>query len=144
MNKLFILRDRENAEFLWVFLRRNWQHAADSGKPLAVQITDAKAKRSSQANRRYWAILNQISEEGWIEGWQYAAEIWADFFKRRFIGIIDLPGGGSMAESSAKLNQAEFAQYVLHVETFASCELGLTLVEDIGPMGGFRRKGPRF
>ena len=138
MIKLFVLREKKNAEYLWVFLRRNWEAMAKQGKPLAVQITEAKATRSSHANRRYWAILNQISEEGWIEGRQYSAEVWHDFFKRRFIGIIDIPGGSSMSESSAKLNTAEFAEYVLRVEMFASCELGITLVEDIEPTGGAR------
>ena len=75
---------------------------------MTVEIRETKAKRSSQANRRYRAILNQISEDGWIEGRQYSADIWHEFMKRRFIGTLDLPAGGSMAESSASLNTAAF------------------------------------
>ena len=102
---------------------------------MTVEIRDTKAKRSTQANRRYWAILNQIADEAWLEGRQYSADVWHEFMKRRFVGTVDLPGGVSMAESSAHLNTAEFAVFTEKVEVFAATELGITLVEDIEPAG---------
>lgn len=103
---------------------------------MTVEVKESKAKRSSQANRRYWAILQQIADDAWMEGRQYAADpVWHDFFKRRFIGVIDGPCGTSSAESTTKLNTKEFAQYVEKVEVFAATELGICLVEDIKPTG---------
>ena len=102
----------------------------------AVEIKEHKAKRSAEANRRYWAILAQIAEDGWIEGRRYSAEVWHEFAKRRFIGVIDGPGGISIAESSSRLNTKEFADYVQKVEVWAATELGITLTE---PIEDYRR-----
>ena len=102
---------------------------------MVVEIRPNKAKRSAEQNRRYWAILNQVSEDAWLEGRQYSSDIWHEFMKRRFIGQIDGPGGISIAEASSKLNTAEFAHYCEMVEVFAATDLGITLTENIEPMG---------
>ena len=135
MLKQFFLREPRHLEALLAFLDQNWKAMADQGTPMAVTLTDAKAKRSTQANRYYWALLNQIAEDAWIEGRQYSAEVWHDYMKRRFIGSIDLPGGQTMAESSASLNTAEFAKYTEQVEVCAAQELGVTLLENLEPIG---------
>ena len=130
MIKVFILQPEPHP------CRRNVlnyiQHCPDG---LTVEIRDTKATRSTQANRRYWAILNQIASDAWIEGRQYSADVWHELVKRRFIGCIDLPSGQTMAESSANLNTAEFALFTEKVEVFAATELGITLVEDAECIG---------
>ena len=102
---------------------------------MAVEIHEVKARRSIQANRRHWALMNQISEEAWIEGRQYSPEVWHEFFCRRFIGVIDLPGGTSMAESSSILNSKEFSEFDQKIEVYMSTELGLIPIEVIEPIG---------
>jgi hypothetical protein len=47
-------------------------------------------------------------------------------FKRQFIGVIELPNGQVIGESSAKLSTAEFSEFCGQVEAFAATELGVT------------------
>lgn len=100
-----------------------------------VDIHEAKVKRTSRANRRHWAIMRQISEEAWIEGRQYSQEVWHDFFCRRFLGVIDLPGGASMAESSASLRTDEFCLFDQKIEAYMGQELGLIPIEPMEQLG---------
>ena len=102
---------------------------------MEVEIHTKRVKRSNAANRYDGQILQQISEEGWIEGRRYSAEVWHEWMKRRFIGVIDLPCGGSMAESSAKLTQPEFTLYVQKVEVHAASELRIEFTTNIQPQG---------
>lgn len=135
MLRQFFLRERQNLDCLLSFIAQNWEAMAKTKAPMAITITDTKAKRSSQANRYYWAVLNQISEDAWMDGRQYSADVFHEYFKRQFIGVIDLPGGHSMAESTTKLDTAEFAAYVRKIEFFAAQELGVQLVDMSTPSG---------
>lgn len=134
MKGLFILREERNAQALYSFLKANWRACADNGKPLAIQITDAKAKRSTQANRYYRAVLQQIEEQAWILGRQFSADAWHEMFKQKFIGIIDLPNGGTIGQSSTTLNTEEFSIYTQQVEAFGA-SLGVQFMDLEQPVG---------
>lgn len=113
---------------LWSFLKANWKTLANQGRPLAVTVTEYKSKRSIEQNKRYWAVLQQISEQAFLEGVCYNAEAWHEYFKRMFIGCIDLPDGGSLGQSSTLLTVAEFADYMTKVEVYAASELGVEIL----------------
>ena len=102
------------------------QNAPDG---MEVEIRAKRVQRSSEANRHYWAMLQQIAQDGWIDGRRFTAETWHEFYKRRFIGIIDGPCGTSIAESSSKLTRKEFADYVQKVEVHAASELRISFVD---------------
>lgn len=125
MLKQFVLKDETHAKSLWAFLKQNWQALAQQGKPLAITITEWKAKRSSEQNKRYWAILNDISSDAWVEGKQYSSEAWHEFFKRKFIGYEETPDGGSIGISTTTLSTTEFSEYSNKVEVYAVTELGV-------------------
>lgn len=127
LSALFVLRDESDANRLHAFLRSNWRALAAAGRPLAVSVAEHKAKRSNAANRYYWATLNEIAAGAWVDGKQYSADAWHCWFKGRFIGSEELPGGGSRPLSSASLNAEEFANYVQRVEQYATDELGVEL-----------------
>lgn len=129
MNKTFILRGKVQAQALWAFLKANWEACAESGKPLQIDIGPEKTTRSIQANKRYWAILRCISETGWIHGQQFSQEAWHEFYKRKFIGCLDLPGGQVVGLSSAKLSIEDFTAYMTQVEAHAATELGVEFME---------------
>ena len=109
------------------------QTAADG---MEVEIRPHRVKRSAEANRYYWAMLQQIAQDGWINGRRFAAETWHEFYRRRFIGVIDGPCGTSVAESSAKLTVKEFAEYVQKVEVHAASELCISFTDLAEPTGG--------
>lgn len=127
-SRMFILRGDSNAQQLWSFLRNNWKQMADAGKPLAISVAEHKAKRSGEQNKRMWAILQQIEGGAWMEGRQFSQEGWHEFFKRKFIGVEELPGGGTVGISTTTLNVEEFAAYMTRIEAFAATELGVELI----------------
>lgn len=127
--KTFILREPRHLEALMAFLAGNWLAMSKTKAPMVVECKPESKKRSTLQNRYYWAVLHQIEAQAWIEGRQYSSEVWHESAKRRFIGCIDLPGGGTMAQSTTELSTKEFLDYVTQVEAWAQQELGVSLVD---------------
>ena len=90
-------------------------------------IRELKSKRSQSQNRRYHAMLRDISDGVWLDGKQYSQEVWAEYFKIKFIGGTDLPGGGRIGISTTLLSIQEFGDYMTQIEAW-SAEQGLPLV----------------
>lgn len=126
MKKAYLIKSLCEAKACWETISKLWRGAMESGVPLYVEIQTGKATRSNEQNRLYWVMLRHIAETAWIEGKQYTSEVWHEYFKRRFIGIDDLPGGGTMASSSAKLSVEAFSRYMDDVQAIAAVELGVT------------------
>lgn len=126
LNRLFILSGEANATALWAFLKANWRPMAEKGTPLSVEVSEFKRPRSKDQNARYWGFLvRNIEEQAWLEGRQYPGEVWHDYFKRKFIGVIDGPFGQTYAMSSRELPSDEFTTFMDKVEAFAATELGV-------------------
>lgn len=128
MDRLFVLRDEAHARALHVFLLANAKAMAGEGRPLAVHVTEWKAKRNSQQNRLYWALLREISESAWVGGKQYSNEAWHAYFAGRLIGYEETPDGGRVPISTRKLSVQEFADYITRVQAHAQTELGIELL----------------
>ena len=95
-------------------------------------VCGRRRRRSSEANRRYWALLHEISEELKPDGKQYSSETWHDYLKCKFLGADErvLPNGKTLIipHSSAELDSVEFADYQTQVEAWAN-EQGVYLDE---------------
>lgn len=80
-------------------------------------------KRSNPANARYWLLLHLIADGVKPEGIQHAPDTWHCYFKQRYIGVdeIRMPNGHELKipKSSADLDTAEFADYMMKVEQWA-------------------------
>lgn len=127
VSKTFVLSNDTAAQRLWTFFKGNWRQMAEAGKPLSVTVAEFKAKRSGKQNRRYWALLNEIEANAWLDGRQFSAQAWHAWFAAQFIGCEDLPGGGTVAISTTTLNVEEFAAYMTRIEVYAATELGVEL-----------------
>lgn len=127
--RTFILRGPEQAKALHAFLKANASAMAQQGRPLAVDVREHKAKRSGPQNRRYWALLRFIAENAWVGGKQFGDDAWHEHFKRKFIGIEELPGGDTAGISTATLDVGAFTAYMEAVERFAGADLGLDMGE---------------
>jgi len=94
-------------------------------------LTVALRKRTKQQNRRYWGrgVLAQISEQAAPEGKLWSADDWHEVFKRKFIGIHELPDGGVVGMSSAALSTEEFSEFCTQVEAYAASVLGVTFYD---------------
>lgn len=126
MQRLFVLREAAHLGALVAFLTHNWQTFAREGKFLAVTVSLYKSRRSLEQNRRYFGpLLRTIAEQAWLDGRQFSTEAWHELFKRQFIGLLDLPGGGTLGMSSADLSVEEFSTFMHEVEAYAANELGV-------------------
>ena len=70
-------------------------------------------------------MLAQIAEQATVGGRLFSAESWHELFKRRFIGVVELPDGTVQGKSSTGLTTAEFCDFCTQVEAYAVTELGV-------------------
>lgn len=125
LQRTFVLRGEADAGALWAFLKANWRALAADGKPLAVLVTLHKTKRSTEQNKRLWALLGEISRNAWVQGRQFSAEAWNEHFAGEFIGYEELPSGRRKGISTTTLSVAEMAEYQTRIEAYAASELGI-------------------
>lgn len=80
-------------------------------------------KRSTEANRRYWALLAEIAQELKPQGQQYSSETWHKYFCQRFLGAdeVKLPNEKTLIipHGSSDLDTAEFNDFMTQVEVWA-------------------------
>jgi len=126
MKTVFKLESDQDCRNLYEFLKAHWPARAREKHPLVVTVEPAGAKRSNRQNARYHAILQHIEAWAWVEGEQYPSEVWHEMFKRKFVGILDLPGGGMAGQSSSDLTTMEFQTFMDKVEAYAASELGVS------------------
>lgn len=91
----------------------------------AVTIEPYQPKRSSQANKRYWALLELYADKT-----GYESEELHEMLKAKFLAPKQIEVGGDTAmirPSTAKLNKAEFAEYSDKVERWGIQTLGCWL-----------------
>ena len=90
--------------------------------------------RSSEANRRLWAIYHLMAEKIQPRGQSYSAETWHKWAASKWLGCDDvkLPSGKvlTIPKSTSELDTSEFNTYMTAVESWAN-EHGVYL-EDAG------------
>lgn len=128
LSRLFILRGPMECKQLHAFLKANWPACAQAGKPLSVQVSDHKAKRSAEQNRLLWAVLHDIAANAWVNGKRFSADAWHEQFKREFIGCEELPSRETVGISTSSLSVAEFSTHIEQIVEYASSVLGIELV----------------
>jgi hypothetical protein len=95
-----------------------------------VDIRKHKAKRTNQQNKTYWARINDISEQVYIDGRRYSQDVWHEHCKREFLPEVSnsgcekwsyLPNGGRyLTMGTGDLDTKEFYDYRLQVEACGS------------------------
>lgn len=81
-------------------------------------------KRSVEQNRRYWLLLNEISEGLPVQGVTHSADSWHLYFRQKFIGSDDLtlPNGKTLTQpiSTTTLDVGAFSEYMERIEAWAA------------------------
>ena len=83
-----------------------------------------KEIRSTEANRRYWALLHAIAEKVKPEGKEYSAETFHLYFKQKLLGSVDvtLPNGKTIQvpQTTTALDTSQFHEFSTRVEVWAN------------------------
>lgn len=83
-----------------------------------------REKRSTEANRRLWALYGVMSSKIRPQGKTYSPEQFHLYCRQRFLGStdFDLPGGKTVTipNSTAELDVNDFADYMTAVEALAA------------------------
>ena len=104
-------------------------HVLQGGKRWVLTVS--LRKRTKAQNRRYWGngVLKQIADQAAVNGRLYSAETWHELAKRKFIGVIELPNGEVVGQSSTELTTDEFSRFCDQVEAWAATELGVSFYD---------------
>lgn len=96
-----------------------------------LQITVAlkKSRRTIEQNKRLWSLYGELSQNAWVDGKQYTAEVWHEYLKGLFLGFTEqvLPNGQVIKTpiSTTTLNTAEMTAYQDKITAFGSQEYGI-------------------
>lgn len=120
----FVLRAPEHGKAMVDYVKAHAGAQAAAGKPLVVSVDEYNAKRSNQANARYWALLEEIAEQAVIDGKQFSREVWHEWFKDRFAPKQEGPSG-LVAMSTSAMAKPQFQEYVQRIEVHAVQTLGV-------------------
>ena len=87
--------------------------------------------RTTKQNKRYWSrgVLKQIAEQAVVNGKQYDAEVWHELMKKKFIGLVELPDGSVIGQSSRDLSTTQFGEFCAQVEAYACTELSVVFYD---------------
>lgn len=133
MERTFVLNSEGKLQALVALLVEHWRAHAARGEAIIVDLSTSELERTLAQNRRYFgqAVLGAIEQQAWVGGRQFDKETWHELFKRRFIGLIELPDGSVAGRSSRLLNPKKFAEFMTAVEAYAATELGVQFDTDI-------------
>lgn len=88
-----------------------------------ISVAPKKAKRSVQANRRYWSLLTIAARE---LGYDDIEEL-HEGIAMKLLPLPTLADGVPRRRRTPKLNTKEFAEYTDAVERFLMMDLGIDL-----------------
>jgi hypothetical protein len=139
MKKFFILRDDGAYELMRSFIAANWKTCASADAPLAVAISPYKPSRTLEQNNLMWALLEEVSQQGWVAKRKFSSEVWHEHFKKSFLPDVNskgdlkwtlLPDGSRICTmSTTRLNTQEMSDYLSEIIAFATTELGVKFHE---------------
>lgn len=120
----YILRNKDIAQRMVDYIKAVAGPAAKSGRPIVVEIGEYQAKRSTQANARYWALLEEISGQAYVDGKRFSREAWHTYFREQYAPKEDGPAGLTPM-STSQMDKETFQRYVTQIEVYAAETLGV-------------------
>lgn len=120
----YILRNKDIAQRMVDYIKAVAGPAAASGKPIVVEVGEYQAKRSTQANARYWVLLEEISGQAYVDGKRFSREAWHTYFREQYAPKEDGPAGLTPM-STSQMDKETFQRYVTMIEVYAAETLGV-------------------
>lgn len=118
MTQTYVLRNPDIAKRMVDFIKATAGPANAAGRPLMVTVEEYGAKRSTQANARYWALLEEISEQAYVDGKRFSREAWHTYFREQYAPKEDGPAGLTPM-STSQMDKEAFGAYVTRIELYA-------------------------
>lgn len=113
----------------------------DSENPLEIVIREKQVKRKPDQNAMMWAgPLKDIAEQACVDGRQFSAEVWHEYFKKEFLPEVNDPdlhelvtdpenwkkwdfgpdGERVLVGTTTRLSKKGFARYTMQLEACGS------------------------
>lgn len=128
IQRTFILRSEKQIPLIEAFIRAN----LGADRPLAVVVSEPRAKRTQEQNDALHALIRQIAAEAYVDGKQYSMTAWKEFFRDRFVSNdrIELPDGRTVMRhrSTTELSVGEMSELIDAIKSYAATELGLEVL----------------
>lgn len=109
-----------------------FQAARQFAEPFEILLRPLKAKRSTDQNKRYWALLREVAATVWVDGRQFSDEVWHTYFRQLFIGSdsVVMPDGKEVVTpiSTTTLSVDEMGHYMQQIEQWC-VEQGFPVME---------------
>jgi len=131
--RTFFLREERNRDTLLGLIKNL---PLDQDKPMQVTVEPYRPVRKKSQNDLMWSgPLKDISEQAWLDGRQFSAEVWHDFMKRNLLPDefdselckdgyqkYDFDPGGEriLIGSTTQLTVKGFAQYLEALMAFGA------------------------
>lgn len=96
--------------------------------PIEVHACPFEPRRSLHQNRWLWWTLQVIADQVMVDGRKYDAEVWHEYYKRKFLGFQEVVIRGQeyvVANSTTKLTDRKMREYRYMIEADAIQELGV-------------------
>jgi hypothetical protein len=132
----------------------NWREMVNAEHPMAVRLYEHKDKRTLEQQALMWIRLAEISDQAWIGGRKFDAEVWHEHYKRQFLPEEDGPtkrcrkgyrkwvflpsGERDLIGSTTQLTVFGMAEYMTQVMAEAATELGVLFAPTPREAEGFR------
>jgi hypothetical protein len=107
--------------------------------PVEVHACPFEPKRSLHQNRWLWWTLQVVADQVMVDGRKYDAEVWHEYYKRKFLGFREVVIHGQgyvVANSTTKLTDRQMREYRYMIEADAIQELGVRFPEYDSRMAG--------
>lgn len=124
-----VIRSQSQADYAIKMIQNNWQAMAVTGDNMEVRIGKHKDTRTLRDNAHMHWLFTRIAEQAWVNNRQYGMETWKEFLKRKFLPVIELPSGETMAHPTHKLDYEAAQVFIREVEAYAVSELGVIFPE---------------
>jgi hypothetical protein len=122
----FVLRDDAVWERAKAFIEANRKAVL-----LSVSVSEASKPRTRDQNDYARALVREVASNAWVNGRQFSADAWWEFFAREFgpCDEVELPNGEVVKRrrSTTEMSAKAFSEFIDAIRDYAANTLGLEL-----------------
>ena len=129
LSRTFVIRNPDVMDAAFAFIRANALEMARQDKPLAVTVSEYKAKRKQEQANYYFMRIDEIVRMAWIDGKQFNKTAWHHYYSTKFAPTVQGIKGDPVPKSTTDMSVEEMTDYITEVEADAAQEFGVRFSE---------------